>query len=348
MKNTGSPAMMKEDTGIRFNVTEQLPDIEETAELYAPGLKPFIIADRRVAGLHGGIFPSGIPVFLIEAEERCKSLETAAAVAGFLNGHGAGRKSVLIGIGGGITTDLTGFCASIYKRGTEYISIPTTLLAMADASIGGKTGVNLDGYKNMLGTVKQPAVTLICTGFLRTLPEQELRSGMAEILKTGAIRDSDLFSRACSAKGIPDMETIRRTCTLKAGIVEADPFENGIRRILNFGHTYGHAIEKWHMDRNMDISHGEAVATGMCIAARISREAGFMDREETEKFISGIEKAGLPTCTCIPPEELNAIISSDKKADMGNIDFVFLRKTGSAEYINTPVKRIKELCLSSL
>jgi len=214
----------------------------------------FVVYDRNVESVIEKIqkfhFSHIKACYPLIASENCKTLDQVVGISRWLMEQGADRSSLLLNVGGGITSDLGGFAASIYKRGIAYANLPTTLLAQVDAGIGGKTGVNLDNYKNMLGVIRQPVFTYICPELVRTLPEKEYKSGLAELLKTFLIKDAKQYHRlmfAINQKESID-EFIGKAAKIKAKIVRRDPNEKGIRRILNLGHTYGHAIE-WYQHK---------------------------------------------------------------------------------------------------
>jgi 3-dehydroquinate synthetase len=238
----------------------------------------------------------------------------------------------VLAIGGGITTDLAGFAASIYKRGVRYANLPTTLLAQVDAAIGGKTGVNFDNYKNMLGVIVQPVFTVICADALRTLPHRDFLSGAAEMLKTFLIENEDenygKAVRCLSGSGDGLQDLVFAAAAVKAGVVSRDPFEQGERRKLNLGHTFAHAIEHEARQRGNDVTHGEAVAMGMILAARLSDATGLstgMEARLTQDFTA----VGLPVACPYPLETLAAAMDKDKKAEGGLVHFVLPERIGS-------------------
>lgn len=277
----------------------------------------------------------------IEATEEGKSMETVLLIARSLLEAGASRKALVLAVGGGITTDLAGFAASIYKRGVRYANVPTTLLAQVDAAIGGKTGVNFDSYKNMLGVIVQPVFTFICAEVLRTLPRRDFLSGAAEMLKTFVIEnEDDHYGKAVrclsdSGDGIQDL--VFAAAAVKAGVVSRDPFEAGERRKLNLGHTFAHAIEHEARQNGDDITHGEAVAMGMILAARLSDATGIstgMEARLTQDFTA----VGLPVQCPYPPETLAAAMDKDKKAEGGLVHFVLPERVGSVIIRDLPVR----------
>jgi 3-dehydroquinate synthetase len=248
----------------------------------------------------------------------------------------ASRSALLLAVGGGITTDLVGFAAAIYKRGIRYANVPTTLLAQVDAAIGGKTGVNLDGYKNMLGAFRMPEFTVLEAAFLRTLPAREFRCGLAELLKTFLLGDGAAYGVLVSSlksaqnndeRGIED--DIRRAAAIKARIVAEDPEEHGVRAKLNLGHTFGHAIEHEARLHGADITHGEAVAMGIVLAAELSERLGVAQKGLSAQLKADFSRLGLPVDCPYPVEDLVEALRKDKKAVAGGkVKFVLLRAPG--------------------
>ncbi|MBQ0006438.1 MAG: 3-dehydroquinate synthase, partial [Alistipes sp.] len=230
------------------------------------------IVDRKVGELYHHLIPTKERIF-IDASEKEKTLSTVAFITGRLLDMEADRNILLLGIGGGITTDIIGFAASIYKRGVRFAFIPTTLLAQVDASIGGKNGVNQNGFKNIIGTFCLPEFVWINSAFLKTLPVRELRNGVSELLKTFIIGNRTAYSEAVKEfgrsedfSGIDWVQYISMASGIKAQIVENDFRDGGERKKLNLGHSFGHAIERCATAENVDISHGEAVSMGIVIA----------------------------------------------------------------------------------
>jgi 3-dehydroquinate synthase len=246
------------------------------------------------------------------------------------------RSTTLVALGGGVVGDIAGFAAAIYQRGIAFVQVPTTLLAQVDSSVGGKTGINHPLGKNMIGAFWQPRAVLIDTAVLRTLPDRELRAGLAEVVKYGAIRDVAFFAwleanvRALLAKDDDALtHAILRSCAIKAEIVAADERESGERALLNFGHTFGHAIEA--AQGYGEWLHGEAVAAGMACAARLSQRACGFDEREAERLTALVAAAGLPTSP--PPIALERwleLMARDKKVQSGALRFVLLEALGHA------------------
>ena len=300
-----------------------------------------IVTDSNVARLHGErvktkLHESGLKADIIEfpAGEKSKTIETALQLANRLLDLGVDRKSALIALGGGVVGDITGFVASIYMRSIPYIQIATSLLAMVDSAIGGKTGVDFGNGKNLLGTFYQPKAVFIDIDFLNTLPEKEFRTGLAEIVKYGIIDDPELFAlleKEGTALPEQDLEVLEQIISksgrIKKGIVEIDENERGLRRILNFGHTLGHAIES---ESGYSISHGEAVAIGMIGAARVSEKMKYLNTAESTRIENLLESIGLPTRVPagIQPEGVLNKIKMDKKKEGDKIPFVLIKKIG--------------------
>ena len=296
--------------------------------------KVFMVYDRNVQQ-YADKFASGKPSFVIEAGEDQKTMATVMSICRWLLSQGADRSALVLAVGGGLTSDIVGFAASIYKRGVRYANIPTTLLAMVDAGIGGKTGVNLDGYKNMLGVIRQPEFTYICPPVLQTLPAREFRSGAAEMLKTFIIKDGNNYSKALKVLSEPfDASSIEplieAAAKIKDSIVKKDETETGPRRVLNLGHTYGHAIEWWQKETKQPepYTHGEAVAIGIIQAAVKSESLGKSKPGLAEKLRSDFKYCGLPTELPCSDEELRKAILQDKKAEGGKLNFVFIKDIG--------------------
>lgn len=274
-------------------------------------------------------------VFCFPAGEGNKTLDTVKDAYTFLIREGFDRKDVLIALGGGVVGDLTGYTAATYLRGIDFIQIPTTLLAQADSSIGGKTGVDFDGYKNMVGAFYMPRLVYMNVSVLKTLEERQFFSGFAEIMKHGLIRDHlfyewllDHMYEICERN--PDVleEMMMKSSTIKKMVVEKDPTEKGDRALLNFGHTIGHAIEK---AKNFELYHGECVALGCVAAAYISWKHELLSMEEYYEIRDMFVPFNLPiSVDDIEPEEILHLTKSDKKMDAGRIRFVLLKKVGKA------------------
>lgn len=285
----------------------------------------------------------------LKTSEEGKTMDTVLALERQLLEAGASRDALLLAVGGGITTDLVGFAASIYKRGIRYANLPTTLLAQVDAAIGGKTGVNLDNYKNMLGAFKMPEFTFLCSEVLKTLPEREFRAGLAEMLKTFLIGDPvafDLALQVCSythsTHHTMEPELIKRAANIKASIVKEDPLEHGIRAKLNLGHTFGHAIEYQARQKGDDLLHGEAVAMGILLAARLSEHIKLAPRGTEARLRASFKAVGLPTECPYPLEDLGAAMEKDKKAAGGKVKWILLQNPGRVVMQEMTVKEVMD------
>ena len=248
------------------------------------------------------------------------------------------RSSLFVALGGGVVGDMTGFAAACFLRGADFVQVPTTLLAQVDSSVGGKTGVNHKMGKNLIGAFHQPEQVLIDLDTLATLPEREFSAGLAEIVKYGLIRDAEFFGWLIeNVAALKDREpgavahAIQRSCAIKAAVVAEDEREGGVRAHLNFGHTFGHAIER--IQGYGDWLHGEAVAAGMVLASRLSAAAGGLDETVVDDLIGFNEAVGLPVSppADVTPPALLAAMGSDKKVTAGKIRYILLRQLGEAE-----------------
>ena len=277
------------------------------------------------------VFPNG---------EENKTLDTVREAYRFLIEEKFDRHDMLLALGGGVTGDVTGYIAATYLRGIDYVQIPTTLLAQADSSIGGKTGVDFDGYKNMVGAFKMPRLVYMNLATLTTLDDRQFYSGFAEIMKHGLIRDAALYEwlienmyEICERDMPVLQEMLKRSCMVKKLVVEKDPSEQGERALLNFGHTVGHAIEK---AKNFELFHGECVALGAVAAAFISWKRELLSMEEYYEIRDMFVPFYLPiTVEGIDPQEILKLTKSDKKMESGRIKFVLLKKIGKAVIDNT-------------
>lgn len=307
--------------------------IDQLEDFLPKDKKVVIITDSNVYG-HYKDYIDRYEKIVIGLGEENKTLDTLYNIYSELIKLGADRESFILGFGGGIVTDIAGFTASTYMRGVRFGFVATTLLAQVDASVGGKNGVNIDGYKNMVGVFNQPEFVLCDLGLLKTLPDRELRSGMAEIIKSGLIRDAALFEMFEQY----ELEDFRRNENLlrevvtgavrvKKVIVDRDEKEQGERKLLNLGHTFGHAIEK----STRRFLHGEAVAIGLVMAAKLSVRMGILPEEELLRICKSIEKAGLPIESGISQEVLFEALKSDKKKDADSVNMILLNGIGHCE-----------------
>ena len=298
---------------------------------YAPIENTIVITDTRIAEIYGKRFPP-CNVVRIGTGERIKCLETVANIYRQLLAFGADRSTFLVGIGGGIVCDITGFVASTFMRGLRFGYVATTLLSQVDASVGGKNGFNFQGYKNIVGVFNQPEFVICDLSLLRTLPEKEISCGFAEIVKHGAIADAKMFAylEANAARALSlDFSVIEKlvyeSVKIKAAVVNRDELEKGERRKLNFGHTFGHAIEK-----TVGISHGEAVSVGMMIAAAVSEEEGLLKSADTNRLQRLLQDLALPTQVAVDTDRVWDALQKDKKREGNAIHFVLLEQIGRA------------------
>tara|TARA_B100001996_G_scaffold103129_2_gene77455 strand:- start:5749 stop:6825 length:1077 start_codon:yes stop_codon:yes gene_type:complete len=243
------------------------------------------------------------------------------------------RTSLIIALGGGVVGDISGFVASSFMRGIKYYQVPTTLLAMVDSSIGGKTGLNFSRKKNVIGSIYQPAAVIVDPDLLNTLPEAEKVSGLGEIIKYGAIYDRNFLIEVSrwvkDIDNFPYSKAIERCCQIKAEIVSQDEHENGLRRVLNFGHTIGHALESCLGYKN--IRHGEAVSFGMKCSAWISQQKGFLSTDDYNFIIQTINQLPLPILKTINPDKIMHYIEFDKKHENGKLNFILLEGLGGVK-----------------
>ena len=303
-----------------------------------------VITDENVNRLYG-MFWDDLPAIVLEAGELQKTLSTVEKICTRLLNYGLDRSGFIVGIGGGIVCDIAGFTASIFMRGIPFGFVPTTLLAQADAAMGGKNGVNLHGYKNIIGSFSQPEFIFSDPNVLTTLPEAEIANGFAEMVKHALIADDAMFE--FMERHVDDMKQLHpevighllsRSVEIKAEIVSRDVYESGERRLLNFGHTFGHAIEKVS-----GISHGAAVSLGMMIAGRYSVSGNYLkayDLERMENLLRGLD---LPVRMSMPEEKIYEAVLADKKRIRTHIHFVALEAIGTAFIEVLPVTQLKQM-----
>lgn len=278
--------------------------------------------------------------FVFEAGERNKNLDTVQELYRILIEEGMDRKGILVALGGGVVGDLTGFCAATYLRGIDFIQIPTTLLAQVDSSVGGKTGVDFQQYKNMVGAFHQPRLVYMNMSTIETLPANEFVCGMGEILKTGLICDAEFFRFVTeNAAEIKKLDVsmlskmIRRCCEIKAGVVERDPKEQGERALLNLGHTVGHAVEKL---KDFQLLHGQCVGIGLIAAAYLSLKRGLLTGEEYKEIRQSCALYELPLAVeGLKESDVLAATKKDKKMEQGRIKFILMDGIGKSFIDNT-------------
>ena len=300
-------------------------------EAYLDADRTVIISDSTVAGLYQKRFPN-CPVITIGLGEKIKTLDTVASIYSRLVELEADRSTFILGVGGGIVCDVAGFVASTYMRGTRFGFVSTSLLSQVDASVGGKNGVNFRGYKNMVGVFNQPEFVICDIAMLSTLPKREILCGFAEIIKHGAIADGDLLGFLETRRDAAlELDTaaiahlVYRSVEIKAGVVTRDEREHGERRKLNFGHTFGHALEKLS-----GIPHGEAVGIGMVLAANFSVAKGLLTANDANRLENVIRSYGLPIRSSVEIPSMLTTMRKDKKREGQQIHFVFLEALGRA------------------
>ncbi len=294
--------------------------------------KTIILTDSNILKYYKDQLPQGIPIVEIGLGESNKTMDTIDRIMGKLVEFEADRTSFLLAIVGGIECDVGGFAASIYMRGIPFGFVSTTLLSQVDASVGGKNGVNYKGYKNMIGVFNQPDFVICDNHMFSTLEKEEFRSGFAEIIKAGIIKDITLFEycRTNADKALKNEQEViphmvYESVNIKAMVVEADELEKGERRLLNFGHTFAHAIEK--MTHTL---HGKAVGTGMVLAARVSQKLGMITQKDVDSIVQLIADYGLPIEPEIPAQDLFNAMKQDKKREGESIHLVLLEGIGNA------------------
>ena len=325
------------------------PAVNAGTQMGGPS-KVCVVTDTNVAPVYlddivNSFRTSGIPVssHVIKAGEEYKTLETVSQIYDTLGKEGFGRNDMLIALGGGVTGDITGFVAATYLRGLKYlVQIPTTLLAQVDSSVGGKCGVDLPHGKNLAGAIRQPDIVLVDPMVLNTLPEEVFSAGMAEVVKYGCIRNRDILDRiAARPKGRELKELIADCIRIKIEVVEEDETEEGLRRILNFGHTIGHAVER--LGNYTAFSHGEAVAMGMAAAVKMGEAIGVTEKGTGERLADLLRLCKLPSALPYPVQDLYEALLSDKKKEGGSIRFIYIEKFGTIKIIKTPVEELREI-----
>jgi len=313
----------------------------ESVDELLPESGVVIITDDNIRNLYGDKFPD-LPVFSVSPGEESKKLSVIEHLAGKLLDSGMDRSGFILAVGGGVVCDLAGFLASVYMRGIRCGFVSTSLLSQVDASTGGKNGVNLGATKNMIGTIRQPEFVICDPAMLLTLPEEEYLSGLSELIKTAVIGDKDLFEIIeNSNKEIIDRNydlltmLVTKAVSFKSMVVSEDEKETGLRRILNFGHTYGHAIE---LQRS--VKHGFAVASGMELASEFSCEKGFVSAEEKDRIIYLLNRFSLLDKQYISEKAMEELIIHDKKKTGSSIHFVFTEGIGQASVKKINVSEI--------
>lgn len=339
--------------GGNMDYTIKIKDRSEVVVGSASDFLPRLLPDKRVVVVsdtnidrHYHSLVNRYEHVLIGLGETSKTLVTADAIYKQFVSLGVDRSTFVLAIGGGIVTDVAGFVASTYMRGLEFGFISTSLLGQVDASVGGKNGVNVEGYKNMVGTFTQPRFVICDVGMLRTLPERELRTGMAEMIKAGIIADDGLFSmieRTPLAELVKDPDLLReavyRAIKVKADIVERDEREHGDRRKLNLGHTLAHAIEK----SSSKMNHGEAVAVGLALIADAAVRRGLLAEADRERICSLLQRTGFDLTPPVAMRVLLKAVSKDKKSEGDMLHVVFPTAIGACEVQPMPIEEFRAM-----
>ncbi len=326
-------------------------------ESFVNGSQLVIVSNETVAPLYlsslkAAIDSKQVQTIVLPDGEQYKNMESLMRIFDSLIQNQCHRDVTLLALGGGVIGDMTGFAAACYMRGVNFIQVPTTLLAQVDASVGGKTGINHFQAKNLIGSFHQPTAVIIDPLTLNSLPDREYRSGIAEILKYGLIQDRPFFDwMRANCQALMDRnplilsEAIQRSCENKATIVAQDERETGLRALLNFGHTLGHAIET--LTNYKHFLHGEAVSIGMCLAAKLSVTMGLCDRVIEQQIIDSLESYKLPTKipAQLKAEEIVLLMRNDKKNLSGQLRMILLERIGAAKIVNLEDETLLLECL---
>ncbi|MEK6725299.1 MAG: 3-dehydroquinate synthase [Deltaproteobacteria bacterium] len=335
-----------------------LKDFGKTYNNFFKSKKVIVVTNPTVGSLyfneiHDSLIKEGFEVNRIDVPdgEEYKTLTWASKLFDKLIALKADRETPLIALGGGVIGDLTGFVAATYLRGVPFVQVPTTLLAQVDSSVGGKTGVNHRRGKNLIGAFYQPRFVYIDVDTLKTLDKREMKAGLAEVIKYGVIRDPKLFkylednvniltkNSKIKSQNSALLYIVKRSCAIKASVVEADERETGIRAILNFGHTFGHAVEA--VTKYKEYKHGEAVAVGMVYASELSHRTGVCNKSVVERVRNVIKKAGLPTTgPDFPRKSFLKAMEIDKKVVGGELRFVLVEKIGSVRIEKVDIRTL--------
>ena len=315
----------------------------ENLSRYLPQGKTVLITDTHVNDLYGHLFPVK-EVIEIGCGEEIKTLDTVRRLYERLIDLAVDRSSFIVGVGGGVVCDIVGFVAATYMRGVRFGFVSTSLLSQVDASVGGKNGVNLSGYKNMIGVFCQPEFVICDLSMLSTLPSREVRCGMGEIVKHALIGDAGMFeyleenhSGAVALDLSVIEKLVHQSVMIKSAVVNRDEKEAGERRILNFGHTFGHGIEK-----TTDLSHGEAVSVGMVLAGALSQQMGLLEPSVLQRVCMLLEKLRLPVQIPTNPELIIDALHKDKKRQGQHLHFVALEDIGRVSVHSVTLERLEE------
>ena len=338
-----------------YNIYIEKGLISKTGEMLrkiTSAKRAFIISDSNVMPLYGktvsnSLKASGFEVstFCFEAGEKEKTLDTVAHMVSAMCESGIARNDIAVALGGGVVGDMAGFASAIYLRGIDFVQIPTTLLSQVDSSVGGKTGCDLPFGKNLVGAFHNPRLVLIDTDTLKTLPQKYMNDGLGEVIKYGAIKSETLFKRLETCENFQDIadDTIGKCVDIKRKVVEKDFTEKGERMLLNFGHTVGHAIEKYENFEGM--SHGEAVGVGMCEITKAAEMAGYTEKGTTQRIEKLLKKFNLPTKAQVSAKTLTDNMLFDKKRRDDFLNLVLVKKIGFSFVKPMESKNLKEFFL---
>jgi 3-dehydroquinate synthase len=301
-----------------------------------------IVTDEHIFSKHKTKF-RGWNVIVLKPGEQYKVQQTVDTVIDQLLELGTDRKTVLVGVGGGVITDITGYVAAVYMRGLRFGFVPTSVLAMVDAAIGGKNGVDVGVYKNMVGTIRQPSFLLYDYSLLSSLPKKEWRNGFAEIIKHAAIKEVGMF-KLLEQYSLKEFQRTKKllaslieaNAKIKATVVQNDEFERGERRLLNFGHTLGHAVENLY-----ELSHGEAIAIGMTVATQLSEQ--LIGLKEGSRVVDLLDKYGLPTYAEYDKKKAFDVLKMDKKKVKSEMNYILLEKIGKGVVKTIPLKQLEKI-----
>lgn len=344
---TGTPYQVRIQRGLIDRVGEEL------LALLGKTCKVAILTDETVNALYGdrvevSLKNSGFAVvrYAIDPGEEHKTLADWQGMLEFMAQQHLTRSDCIVALGGGIPGDMAGFAAACYLRGIKFIQVPTTLLAMVDSSVGGKTGVNLASGKNQLGAFYQPRMVLCDPDVLATLPADTLADGVSESIKYGVLGEDEVFGWFENGDWTAHTEELIQRCvTAKAAVVEADERDTGCRQLLNLGHTLGHAIEK---NSDYQITHGHAVAIGMVLAAKLAHQLGLCEEETITRLVAALERNHLPTSTIYTAEQLTDAAHSDKKRTGGTLTLVLPTKIGHCQLHPVEVAQLNQLIALAL
>ena len=328
--NTSKPYQILIERGCRNRVGE------EAARIFPHGAKTVIVTDSNVGPIYAQGVASSLEaagfqpaVFTFPAGEEHKRMDEILHMYAAFSEHGLTRSDFVVALGGGVTGDMAGFAAATYLRGIRFLQIPTSLLAQIDSSVGGKTGVDLPQGKNLVGAFHQPSLVLIDPDTLSTLPDLFFSDGMGEAIKYGCIRDRALFDRIADGNAKEEIEPIIFRCIdIKRQFVERDELDNGDRMRLNFGHTFGHALEKLHGYK--DLTHGQAVGIGMIMMSRCGEAVGLTEPSTADQIAAVLSKYGLPISDGMDPKRVEEVTRFDKKSRGDKIHLVLLKKIGES------------------